>query len=443
MDMSERDRPVQDGAPEASPDDAQPVRHSVRAVLFDGDDLVLFKRVKPGREPYWITPGGGIEPDDESPEAALRRELDEELGATVGPVLPVLIYAGTGHRQTVYACRLHNLDLSRRSGPEFDDPANGIHEIQRVSPTPEAIRNINLVPSELADFLVGNAATLPALLDAATYAPGRYRPVVDVHLLLLDGGKILLGRRHNTGYADGEWQIMPSGHLEEGESVIGTAVREAREELGIDVTDLDVVHVMHHRNAGGTARIGMFLIARSWAGEPVNTEPHKCAELAWHPMERLPEGMVPYAAAGIRAVREQERFALHGWETPDPAELQAEAVRAGFEELSVAVIGHRGGVILVLSDAESDRLPGSAVRQGESVAAAVARIFPGLPRFVGATDYVTIVGKTARRLVFAVELRPDASIPLSGRWVAPASAERLTYAERRLIDQWLALRVPR
>lgn len=55
-------------------------RRAARAILIDDEGrLVLIKRTKPGREPYWTAPGGGVEADDVSVEAALRRELAEEL----------------------------------------------------------------------------------------------------------------------------------------------------------------------------------------------------------------------------------------------------------------------------------------------------------------------------------------------------------------------------
>ncbi|MBB2745210.1 UNVERIFIED_ORG: 8-oxo-dGTP pyrophosphatase MutT (NUDIX family) [Microbispora rosea subsp. rosea] len=422
------------------------VRHSVRAILFDGDDVVLFRRVRPGREPYWVTPGGGVEPADASPEAALRRELDEELGATAGPALHVFTLAEPGRLSTVFACRLVSLDLSRRSGPEFLEPDIGLHEVRRVRP--EEVRALTMVPPELGEFISANAATLPALLDAATYAPGRYRPVVDVHLMLTDGEKVLLGRRQGTGYADGEWQIMPSGHLEEGESVVDTAVREAREELGVEVDDCEVVHVMHHRNAGGTARIGMFLVPRSITGTPVNAEPHKCAELAWFPLDRLPEQTVPYARAGVEAVRralaatppglpaaadaalvasQAPVFSLHGWDVPGSADLAAEAVRAGFEEVTVCLTGWLDGAVLVHSDDETDRLPATVVRPGEGVMAALARLAPvGEVTFAGADDYVSHRGLTGRRLAFSARLTevPEGMVPLPA-----GSPGRLPYGE--------------
>ena len=57
-------------------------RRSARAIVIDDDGrLVLIKRSKPGREPYWTTAGGGVEDGDASIEAAMHRELFEELGA--------------------------------------------------------------------------------------------------------------------------------------------------------------------------------------------------------------------------------------------------------------------------------------------------------------------------------------------------------------------------
>ncbi|WP_430498213.1 NUDIX hydrolase [Micromonospora trifolii] len=59
------------------------LRRSARAVVVDEDDRVLLLRLAipdpAGTIFVWITPGGGVE-DGETPLAALRRELHEEVG---------------------------------------------------------------------------------------------------------------------------------------------------------------------------------------------------------------------------------------------------------------------------------------------------------------------------------------------------------------------------
>jgi 8-oxo-dGTP pyrophosphatase MutT (NUDIX family)/GNAT superfamily N-acetyltransferase len=62
---------------------AQPIieRESIRAILLTSANEVLLLRIRPpdGRNSWWITPGGGLEPG-ETVEEGLKRELQEELG---------------------------------------------------------------------------------------------------------------------------------------------------------------------------------------------------------------------------------------------------------------------------------------------------------------------------------------------------------------------------
>jgi mutator protein MutT len=141
-------------------------------------------------------------------------------------------------------------------------------------------------------------------------ATERHRSVVDVHLLFLDGGNVLLGRRANTGYADGMWHF-PSGHLEPGESVSTAAIREAAEEVGVTISpaDLEFVHVMHHMD-----RIGFFFVAQQWLGELHNAEPEKCTEIGWFPLDELPTDTVDYPATAVAHILRNEQFSVYGWE---------------------------------------------------------------------------------------------------------------------------------
>jgi 8-oxo-dGTP diphosphatase len=73
------------------------------------------------------------------------------------------------------------------------------------------------------------------------------------------------------------------------------------------------VHVVHHRNPQGQARIGFFFTAARWQGEPVNREPHKCARLYWADPARPPANTVPYTAAALAAITHGGSFSLDGW----------------------------------------------------------------------------------------------------------------------------------
>ena len=137
---------------------------------------------------------------------------------------------------------------------------------------------------------------------------------VDVLLILERDGCVLLAERSATGYADG-WFNLPSGKLEAGEDVVTGMIREAREEIGIQLepADLRVVQVMQHRSPEGQIRVGWFLAAERWDGEPYNAEPHKCARLLWTPIEDIPAKTWPYSAAGLAQYRAGTPYCLHGF----------------------------------------------------------------------------------------------------------------------------------
>jgi mutator protein MutT len=142
----------------------------------------------------------------------------------------------------------------------------------------------------------------------------RYQTIVDAMLILVRDGQVLLAQRQGTGYADGCWNL-PSGHLEEGETIDQAVIREAREEIGLTLhpADLRFVHMCHFRNPEGQARMGAFFEVTSWEGEPYNAEPHKCARIAWFPLDELPPNTYPYTAAGVREYVRGIRYAAVGW----------------------------------------------------------------------------------------------------------------------------------
>lgn len=55
----------------------------------------------------------------------------------------------------------------------------------------------------------------------------RFKLIPAAYLFLIDSGKVLLQRRANTGYEDGNWGV-PSGHLVGDESATRAMVRDIR-----------------------------------------------------------------------------------------------------------------------------------------------------------------------------------------------------------------------
>lgn len=140
----------------------------------------------------------------------------------------------------------------------------------------------------------------------------RFRLVPAVHLFLMRDAHVLLARRCNTGFEDGNYSVI-AGHLDGGETAIDAMVREAREEAGIVVhpADLRFVHVMHRRSE--SERIDLFFAASAWEGSPGIAEPDRCDDMRWFPVTGLPGNMVPYVRAALERVRSGASYSEFGW----------------------------------------------------------------------------------------------------------------------------------
>ena len=136
---------------------------------------------------------------------------------------------------------------------------------------------------------------------------------VAVHLFLMRNDEILLLRRFNTGYEDGNYSVI-AGHLDGGEDVYAAMIREAREEAGIGITreNLAVIQVMH-RKKSDEERIDYFFACDAWSGEIQNKEPNKCDELKWCELGRLPSNTIDYIDAAIQNYKSKVPFSIFGW----------------------------------------------------------------------------------------------------------------------------------
>jgi len=135
---------------------------------------------------------------------------------------------------------------------------------------------------------------------------------VAVHLFFLRDQQVLLLRRFNTGYEDGNYSVV-AGHVDAGETVTQAAIREAGEETGVALTagDIHIVHVMHRKSED--ERIDFFMTVHHWAGEIRNREPHKCDALAWFPLDALPGNVIPYVRRALENYQNGIYYSEFGW----------------------------------------------------------------------------------------------------------------------------------
>ncbi len=141
----------------------------------------------------------------------------------------------------------------------------------------------------------------------------RFKVIAAVYVIMMRDNKILLSRRCNTGFCDGQYGL-PSGHVEEGESVQQALIRETKEEIGITLqaTQFTLAHV-RSRNAGDGHRLDSFFVCREWNGEPVNLEPEKCDQLSWFDKDDLPSSIIPYIKEVLEHIQQAELYSEEGW----------------------------------------------------------------------------------------------------------------------------------
>ena len=141
----------------------------------------------------------------------------------------------------------------------------------------------------------------------------RFKSIVAVHLILQEKDKVLLLRRYNTGYEDGNYSVV-AGHVDGNESIIEAMQREALEEAGIKIEEqnLHIVHVMQ-RKAEDRESIDYFLTCDKYEGKVQMMEKDKCDELKFFKLNELPNNIIPYVKKAIEYYLENEPFSIYGW----------------------------------------------------------------------------------------------------------------------------------
>lgn len=141
---------------------------------------------------------------------------------------------------------------------------------------------------------------------------GRHNIIPDVHLILVKSKQVLMLRRFNTGFEDGNYGLI-GGHVDHAESIRHAMHREAYEEAGIlvDPSHLVLVHTMHR--VTDEERVSFFFTAKGWSGEPANMERSRCDDMGWRELDALPVNTVGFVRQALRCYLAREPYSEFGW----------------------------------------------------------------------------------------------------------------------------------
>lgn len=134
----------------------------------------------------------------------------------------------------------------------------------------------------------------------------------------VDGRKqILLQRRQNTGFADGLWDFSCSGKVEDGETMTATAVREAKEELGVNVVSDNLRFALLIHKCDKPCNLvyyNAYFVCSCFCGEPKICEREKCSELKWFDLDGLPDDLMDDRRKALQAYQNGTYYLEYGWE---------------------------------------------------------------------------------------------------------------------------------
>ncbi|MHA2403896.1 MAG: NUDIX domain-containing protein [Candidatus Kariarchaeaceae archaeon] len=105
-----------------------------------------------------------------------------------------------------------------------------------------------------------------------------------IGIILEKDGKLLIGRRSPHKYKGGLWEF-PSGRFKQGETIKEAIQREGKEELGVDISPVQLVDAYtFDRDGVDTVLLHYFC---KYSAEPIQSEEHD--QLIWADYEEVNE----------------------------------------------------------------------------------------------------------------------------------------------------------
>jgi 8-oxo-dGTP diphosphatase len=117
------------------------------------------------------------------------------------------------------------------------------------------------------------------------------RPKVGIGVYIVDGNGNLLMTMRIGVHEPGTW-CPPGGHLEMGESFLECSKKEVKEEVGLDIEDVEFLAVVNNIFSPEKHYVNIDFLARGVSGMPFIGEPDKIAEIGWYSLDDLPQPLM-------------------------------------------------------------------------------------------------------------------------------------------------------
>ena len=122
-----------------------------------------------------------------------------------------------------------------------------------------------------------------------------------VHMIIINQNKILIQKRKGSKLWPG-YYALPAGHIDKGENQYDALIREAKEELNIEIDNTDIInqYVVLRRNHfkidGKVLEpyIDYYFEINNYKGIPTIVEKDKCTEIIWCDISKLPYPFINY-----------------------------------------------------------------------------------------------------------------------------------------------------
>lgn len=120
-------------------------------------------------------------------------------------------------------------------------------------------------------------------------------------LIINDNDEILLLQRSYTHTDEPGYWTRPGGKIEVGESPEGAALREVKEEVGVDIKIIKPLINLDVTDSKNTRWKSYGYLAKIISGTPKNMELDKHIDMKWFSIQNLPENINAYTKDSIDA----------------------------------------------------------------------------------------------------------------------------------------------